>query len=432
MREQNRFPKLKKLTRKQEFLLLSLLPVYFIMIGFMVQPFPEIILGMERIIREPDFLITDYFAVGGVGAALINAGLITLMSIAIIYFLHMDMTGHTITSACLMFGFSLFGKNIVNIWAILAGVWLYARSHRTPIQRYIYIGLYGTSLSPIMTEIMMLGEYPLMVRLALSISTGLSIGFVLPPLSTHVHFAHMGYSLYNVGFAAGIIATVAMSLAKSFGIQVRSRLIWSVGNNGRFSILLSLLFLTMIGIGIFVQGKGILGAYRRILKTSGISGTDYLRDEGGAATLFNMGINGLFATWFVLAVGGELNGPVICGIFTIVGFSATGKHLRNIVPIMLGVYLASFTKVWSIEQPSPLLALLFSTTLAPVAGKFGPIAGIIAGYLHSSVAIHIGVVYGGMNLYNNGFAGAIVAIFMVPVIQAIEDRRARAKGGISL
>ena len=431
MREQNRFPKLKKLTRKQEFLLLSLLPVYFIMIGFMVQPFPEIILGMERIIREPDFLITDYFAVGGVGAALINSGLITLMSIAIIYFLHMDMTGHTITSACLMFGFSLFGKNIVNIWAILAGVWLYARYHRTPIQRYIYIGLYGTSLSPIMTEIMMLGEYPLMVRLALSISTGLSIGFVLP-LSTHVHFAHMGYSLYNVGFAAGIIATVAMSLAKSFGIQVRSRLIWSVGNNGRFSILLSLLFLTMIGIGILVQGKGILGAYRRILKTSGISGTDYLRDEGGAATLFNMGINGLFATWFVLAVGGELNGPVICGIFTIVGFSATGKHLRNIVPIMLGVYLASFTKVWSIEQPSPLLALLFSTTLAPVAGKFGPIAGIIAGYLHSSVAIHIGVVYGGMNLYNNGFAGAIVAIFMVPVIQAIEDRRARAKGGISL
>ena len=137
MREQNRFPKLKKLTRKQEFLLLSLLPVYFIMIGFMVQPFPEIILGMERIIREPDFLITDYFAVGGVGAALINAGLITLMSIAIIYFLHMDMTGHTITSACLMFGFSLFGKNIVNIWAILAGVWLYARYHRTPIQRYI-------------------------------------------------------------------------------------------------------------------------------------------------------------------------------------------------------------------------------------------------------------------------------------------------------
>ena len=59
-------------------------------------------------------------------------------------------------------------------------------------------------------------------------------------------------------------------------------------------------------------------------------------------------------------------------------------------------------------------------------------AGILAGYLHSSVALNVGIVYGGMNLYNNGFAGGIVAIFLVPVIQSISDRRAKAKGGISL
>ena len=99
---------------------------------------------------------------------------------------------------------------------------------------------------------------------------------------------------------------------------------------------------------------------------------------------------------------------------------------------MLGVYLASFTKTWSINQPSPMLALLFSTTLAPVCGQFGWVAGIIAGYLHSSVALNVGIVYGGMNLYNNGFAGGIVAIFLVPVMQSISDRKARAKGGISL
>ena len=99
---------------------------------------------------------------------------------------------------------------------------------------------------------------------------------------------------------------------------------------------------------------------------------------------------------------------------------------------MLGVYLASFTKEWDIYEPSPMLALLFSTTLAPVAGQFGVIPGLIAGYLHSSVALNVGILYGGMNLYNNGFAGGIVAIFMVPVIQSIEDRRARARGSLSL
>ena len=44
----------------------------------------------------------------------------------------------------------------------------------------------------------------------------------------------------------------------------------------------------------------------------------------------------------------------------------------------------------------------------------------------------VGIVYGGLNLYNNGFAGGIVAIFLVPVIQSISDRRAKAKGGLSL
>ena len=131
-------------------------------------------------------------------------------------------------------------------------------------------------------------------------------------------------------------------------------------------------------------------------------------------------------------VGADLNGPTIGGIFTVVGFSATGKHLRNILPVMAGVLIASEAKSWNITDPSAILALLLSTTLAPIAGEFGIIAGVIAGFLHSSVALNVGIVYGGMNLYNNGFAGGLVAMFLVPVIQSIRDRRARARGGLSL
>lgn len=424
--------KLKSLTRKQQFLLLSLIPIYFIVVGLVVQPVREIFPGIVMLIKEPDFLITDYFVVGGVGAALINAGVITLVSIGIVYFMGMEMDGHTITSVFLMFGFSLFGKNLLNIWAILAGVYLYALYHKTSMRRYIYIGFYGTSLSPIITQMMLVGSQSVWIRLVITIGVGLVIGFVLPPLSTHVHFAHKGYSLYNVGLSAGIIATVIVSVMKSFGVDVESRLIWSTEYTKLFAVLLTILFGCMIIFGAAVQGRGILESYKRILKSYGIGGTDYLVEEGGAATVFNMGVNGLFSTYFTLAVGGPLNGPTICGIFTIVGFASTGKHLRNIAPIMAGVYLSSFTKKWSISDPSPILALLFSTTLAPVAGEFGVLSGLIAGFLHSSVALNVGIVYGGMNLYNNGYAGGIVAIFMVPVIHSIRDRRARARGGLSL
>ena len=147
------------------------------------------------------------------------------------YGLGMDLDGHTITSSFLMFGFSLFGKNVLNIWLILLGVFLYARYHKTSVSRYIYIGFYGTSLSPIITQVMLIGEMPLLARMALCAFTGITIGFVLPPLATHVHFAHKGYSLYNVGFAGGIIAMVVVSVFRSFGHTVESRLIWSTESN---------------------------------------------------------------------------------------------------------------------------------------------------------------------------------------------------------
>lgn len=420
------------LSRREKFLILALVPVYFIVAGFLLQPAWEIGPGLLTLIREPDFLITDYFATGGVGAAFVNAGILTLASIGMVYALNMEMDGHTITSAFLMFGFSLFGKNVLNIWSILFGVFLYAKYHKTSVSRYLYIGFYGTSLSPIITQAMQIETLPPAAGLFLSLWMGILIGFVLPPLCTHVHYAHKGYSLYNVGFAGGIIATVVVSLFKSFGIEIGSRLIWSSGQNGRFLMLLTVLFAGMIMIGILPHPKETWAAYRRILKTNGIGGTDYVKSEGLAPTLLNMGINGIFATILVVAVGGDLNGPTIGGIFTIVGFSSTGKHLRNIAPVMFGVCLASLAKSWSLTDPSPILALLLSTTLAPIAGEFGFLAGILAGFLHSSVALNVGIVYGGMNLYNNGFAGGIVAIFLVPVIQSIRDRRARARGGLSL
>jgi len=423
---------IKRFARNHHFIMLSCLPVYFIIVGLWIQPWKEILPGLLKIIKEPDFLITDYFLVGGIGAALINAGLLTLLSIYLIYKQGMEMDGHTITSSCLMFGFSLFGKNLVNIWTILLGVYIYAHYHKMPFSKYVYVGLYGTSLSPIITQIMYISFLPYELRLLCSLVTGIVIGFVLPPLSTHVHYSHKGYSLYNVGFASGIIATVIVSLMKSFGIETSSRLLWSFGNNQTFLFILGMLFGGMVLMSLMYGGKDMLDSYKLIIKSTGIAGTDYMRDEGGAATVFNMGINGLFATFFVYFVGGDLNGPTIGGIFTIVGFSATGKHIRNIAPVMFGVLLASFAKTWDIASPSPMLALLFSTTLAPIAGEFGVIAGLLAGFLHSSVALNIGVVYGGMNLYNNGFAGGIVAIFMVPVIHSIMDRRARAKADISL
>lgn len=418
----------KPLSRNLQYILLSLAPGYFLLWGLLLQPFPEMVRGLMRIFVEPDFLITDYVAVGGAGAALVNASLITLMCIALMYFLNMNIEGSSIAALSLMLGFSLFGKNLVNIWSIILGVFIYAKYHKTHLSNYLYIGFYGTSLSPIITQTIQFGHFSLPVRLAMSLLVGIIIGFVMPPLCAHFYNTHKGYSLYNGGFTAGIIATVIISIYKSFGLALESRKLWAAGYNIPFSEILISFFVILIFIGALTD-KNAFRKYWNILKYPGLSGTDFTFSEGFSPTLINMGIDGIFCTLYLLAIGAELNGASIGGIFTVVGFSATGKTLRNITPIMLGItLLAALSGNYTVTDPAVVLALMFGTTIAPIAGQYGFLIGILAGFLHAAVVLNIGIVYSGMNLYNNGFAGGIVAAFLVPIIKSIQNRQAKVKG----
>ena len=144
---------------------------------------------------------------------------------------------------------------------------------------------------------------------------------------------------------------------------------------------------------------------------------------GVAPVLVNMGVNGLIGMAFILATGGDLNGPTIGGILTIMGFSAFGKHAGNITPVMAGVFLGSIFMQWSLNDCSVQLACLFCTTLAPVSGYFGWPFGVLAGFLHSCVVLYTSSPVAGMNLYNNGFSGGLIAIFLYPTIIAIVRHR---------
>ena len=71
---------------------------------------------------------------------------------------------------------------------------------------------------------------------------------------------------------------------------------------------------------------------------------------GAGPVLINMGINGLIGMAFILGGGGDLNGPTVGGILTIMGFSAFGKHARNIIPVMAGVFLGGVVMHWSLSD----------------------------------------------------------------------------------
>ena len=341
-----------------------------------------------------------------------------MISIGLLYFLKVDITGAGISTIWLMSGFALFGKNIFNVWFIVLGVWVYAKYQNDKFIKYVYVSLFGTCLAPFVTHMMFGLNIPLFYSIPLGIAIGISIGFILPPLGAYLIRVHQGFNLYNIGFAAGIVGTVFMAIFRSYGMYVESRSIWTSGNNQLLGTFLIVMFASMILIG-YLLNKKSFQSLRNIYSYSGRAVTDFVVLEGFAASLVNMGINGIFATTYVLMVNGALNGPTIGGIFTIVGFSAFGKHLKNILPIMLGVIIGNLTQMWNLNDPISLMTVLFGTTLAPVAGSFGWKYGIVAGFLHSSVTVSVADLHGGFNLYNNGFSGGIVAATMIPIIEAV-------------
>ena len=163
--------------------------------------------------------------------------------------------------------------------------------------------------------------------------------------------------------------------------------------------------------------------YCRLLSTTGRAPSDYLRMFGAGPTLVNMGVNGLIGMGYIFLVGGDLNGPTLGGIFTIIGFSGFGKHALNILPVMAGVFLGAYGMHYHPDYPTLQLAGLFGTTLAPIAGHFGWQYGVLAGFIHSALVLQTSGPVVGLNLYNNGFSGGLIAIVLYPTITSIARHR---------
>ena len=175
--------------------------ISLIAMGFACESPRNILIGLREYILCEDILLTDYFVIGSIGAAFVNAGLVTLISIALTLWIKTPYTGSTIAMIFLMGGFALFGKNPVNILPFFLGVWLYSRIKGHPMARYTNAALFSTTLAPIVSDLMLHGSFPFVVRMAVALLGGALIGYLIIPLAEHSFSTHMGYTLFNYGFA---------------------------------------------------------------------------------------------------------------------------------------------------------------------------------------------------------------------------------------
>jgi len=414
----------KDLHKEQKLLILAAFPALFLIFGIfygLVEGTKgrTILEGLSAIILSPTTLITDFLVIGGIGAAFINSALIGFYNLYLLKHFKMRINGLLIAAFFTVLGFAFFGKNVINILPIYLGGYLYARYQKIPMKNVILVIMFSTALAPIVSFITFGGIFQEGFSYLMGILAGLAIGFIIVPLSSHMIRFHDGYNLYNIGFTAGIVGTVITSALRSFKIDIAPVNIISESNNPWIIGMLACLFIYLIGAGLRTNPT-TLKDYKKILQYRGRTITDFTSLVGYGITFFNMGVMGLSSLLLVLLLGGVVNGPVLAAILTVVGFSAFGKHPKNAWPLVAGVILAGLFFSYDFSSTTFIISLLFSTTIAPIAGAYGPIAGVIAGMLHLTLVTNIGIIHGGINLYNNGFAGGLVAGFMLPIIDAFK------------
>ena len=420
-------PILKKQMNRQYYYLFGL-SVMLMILAFVIESPQSLVSGMMTILVSPSQLFTDYMEIASVGSTLLNVAIMLGISIYSYKKLEIPLNGTVIGSLGMLAGFSFFGKNLFNSIPFMIGVWIYTKVTKQNYRNYVIVGLFGSALGPLISFLAFSGVLPQGWSILLAYILGIFIGFILPQLSTQFLGFHQGFSLYNVGFTAGIIGMVVLGFMNAFGIEVETRTLTSTQSPLILYQLLIGFCVILIVTSFYLHfKKKEKYHFKLLLKLSGRLPSDFVEMTNLATVTLNMSIIGFILLGYVLMNGGQLNGPIVGSIIGVMSFGAFGNQVKNTVPVLVGIMIGSYLTGVEPTSTSALIAAIFGTTLAPVSGYYGPFAGMIAGFVHITLVSHVVVMHGGLNLYNNGFAGGFVAALLVPIFEIFEGIRQEMK-----
>jgi len=414
----------------KEYKIFLLMCLLFAAMAFFFDRPLDIFQGLIRILTHRGLLITDFFVVGGLGAAIINSALASIYAVVVLYFMRAKPSGAAIMCLWMTAGWTYWGATILNILPLTCGVWLYSRFKKTPFSNFVVAALLCHAIAPIVSLFyfsnpifLFLGiEMHFAVNILKGVVVGLLVGFFLPIILAAMVRVHDGFTLYNMGVAGGMIAMLVAAIFAGFGITIPTENMWYVDRQPEIAFFLFVVFAALILTGL-VLGRAKKTSHienmRNLIKQCGHAPNDFYLLFGDTVYI-NMGLLGVIGTVWSLVFGFDLNAGTIACIFSMVAFGSLGKHIKNVIPILIGATICAIVNTEALASPSNALAILFATCLAPIAGKYGFGWGVVTGFLHVLIVAHIGPVTNGLNLYNNGFASGFVALILVPIIVGLK------------
>ena len=410
--------------------------------------------NLVRILTSPSKLVTDYFALGGLGSTLFNAAVCGLCTNFVVYMSRAKANATILAGYMLIVAHCFYGLNFLNMWPPFFGIILYCVVMKKKLADNIHIALFSTALAPFVSELCFryaISYDPSVVSVnwvgvALSLVCGLAIGFVVPALLPGTTAMHRGYNLYKAGLAIGILGIFLNSfMYNCLGVENPGSLpivndsyyALPYGYRGFMNVFFIVLFATTFIVG-FMFNKRSARGYSELLKCTG-HGTDFTDKFGMPVCMINIAMYGFAILAYLNLVfilpeifpglpdGVGFTGASAGIIFAALTFAADGQHVKNVYPIVLG-YIALFVLVvcictiagfdipWTLSTQAYINGLAFATGLCPIAGKYGFRYGVLAGFMSAVICAITAEMHGGFVLYNGGFNAGLTALILIPIL----------------
>ncbi|MDO4266919.1 MAG: DUF1576 domain-containing protein [Eubacteriales bacterium] len=415
----------------------------------------------HRILVTPCPLVTDYFAVGGLASAMLNAGLCGMLCVFFMVLLKGPSRANTLAGYFLVVAHCFYGLNLLNMLPCFLAPFLYLRLKRLNFKSNLHICMFATSFAPFISEFLfrytipdtfVFGEIHLTLKgIALAAGFCLVLGFIIPAILPGAHAWHKGYNLYNGGLAFGIFGFFiynlmyrTLSITPPDAIEVSNAIYEQFGHSYRlygncfYIIVFALCFLA----GYLLNGRSLSGL--SLLFTDTGFHSDFSEKYGMPVCLMNIGLYGcMFLMYLNLVIlttnGAGFTGPTFGIMLAAMTFAAMGQHPRNVLPILIGYQLLYLFTVfccsangreltWSLSTQAYLNGVAFATGMSPLVGRYGIRIGVVAGFMCASMCTATSALHGGFVLYNGGFTTGTTVLILLPILEHyLPDTRERMK-----
>ena len=428
--------------------------------AFYIDCWDRLFMDLFQILTLPSPLVTDYYNIGSLAAAFLNAGLCGMACTLIMIINKTKCPPSFLAGYFLVIAHCFYGLNFLNMWPSMFGIYLFCKVMKIHFNENLDMAMFSTAFGPFISE--MLFRYHVndeyvawqtqisFLGLSYAIIFSIFLGFAIPAMLPGALRLHKGFNLFNGGLAFGLLGLFIYSyMYKTFGVSAPEPYVvfnptYNEHNHSYGLFVVSfflILFLCFLITGWYMNGKTFKG-YETLMESTGHR-VNFFDNYGSALVYMNIGIYGLMMlTYFTMVItltdGAGFTGATTGIILASITFSSQGQHPKNVWPVLLGYvvlfFIVSFSKLvfgleipWTLSTQTYMNGAAFATGLCPIVGCYGRKYGIIAGMMCAAMCASTSAIHGGFMLYNGGFTTGITALILIPCLEYYYRKELRTK-----